>query len=155
MKKVLFIFMLICISCQASERNKGKTLNINKENISETQINDSIIGVWVISKTISTKIKYKNGTTTKIETETICNDCPTIIFNKNGKGILRNAVGHESSFKWVIDKDKILFLLSKKSDENSFFSTSNEFMFKIYNDSKNYFLELIISRENCRYVLIR
>ena len=155
MEKALFIFMLICISCQASEINKGKTLNINKENISETRENDSIIGVWDLSKTISTKIKYKNGTTIKIETATICNDCPTIILKKNGKGVLRNAIGHESSFNWVIDKDKIRFLFSKKSDENSFFSTFNEFKFKIYNDSKNYFLELIIPGKNYKYVLIR
>ena len=52
MKKLLFIFMLISISCRADYENANKMLVDIKENISETQEIDSIIGTWEISKSI-------------------------------------------------------------------------------------------------------
>lgn len=156
MKKFLFIFMLICIGCKASQGNNDKIMSnkTDKYSISKTNENDSIIRTWNISKTISFKIKYKNGTKTETESTTVCNICPIIIFKKDGLGILKNTNGKEYSFNWIIVNKKICFSFDKKGDEDSFFSSDKEFEFKVYYDSKNSFLELIESNKNYKYVLI-
>jgi hypothetical protein len=155
MKKKLFILMLISISCRASYGNTNKTLVVQKDNISEMQEIDSIIGTWEISKSISTETKHEKGNVIKTESAIVCNVCSTIIFKKCGEGILRNAVGDESSFNWFICKDKIYFSFEKKKDEKEFFSLDKEFRFKIHHDSKFYYLELIQKKEGDKYILIR
>jgi len=155
MKKLLFIFMLISISCRADYENANKMLVDIKENISETKEIDSIIGTWEISKSISTETKHERGKIIKTESAIVCNVCPTIIFKKQGKGILKNAVGEELSFNWFLCKEKIQFAFDKKSDENKFFSLDKEFSFRIYHDLKSHYLELIGKREGNKYVLIR
>lgn len=147
--------MLICISCKASVGNIDKISNNYEENILATKENDSIIGTWEMSKSISIEINYEKGVMVKTESAILCNVCPTIIFKKNGDGIFKNAVGDELSFNWVIDKDNIHFSFNKKSDESLFFSKDKEFQFKIYKNSKNYFLELIRPKDKFKYVLIR
>lgn len=147
--------MLISISCTANYGNVNITLAAKKENAFETQEIDSIIGDWVISKSIWTETKHEKGKLIKTEAAIVCNVCPTIIFKKCGEGILKNAVGDESSFNWFICKDKIYFSFDKKKDENEFFSLDKEFRFKIYHDSKIYYLELIQKKEGDKYVLLR
>lgn len=154
MKKILFIFMLISISCIANCRNVNITLADKKENAIETQKIDSLIGNWVISKTIWTETTYENGGTVKTESAIVCNVCPTVILKKNGEGISINAVGDESSFNWQVDKDNIIFSFNKKSDEDSFFSLDKIFNFKIYNDSKNSYIELSEYSKKYKYILI-
>jgi hypothetical protein len=147
--------MLICINCNASIGNSDKISNSYKGNILDAKENDSIMGTWKISKSISNEKNYEKGDTIKTESTILCNVCPTIILKNNGEGFLLNAVGDESSFNWVIDKDKIRFSFNKKSDENLFFSRDKEFQFKIIKNSKNYILELIRPKDKSKYVLIR
>lgn len=147
--------MLISISCRASYENANKMLVDKKEYISETQEIDSIIGTWNISQSTSTETKHEGKYTIKTESTIVCNVCPTIIFKKQGKGILKNTIGEESSFNWFICKEKIHFSFDKKSDETKFFTLDNEYSFRIYHDSKNNYLELIGKKEGDKYVLIR
>ena len=149
--------MLFCLSIsgKASEGNNDKKATINQKDSCGSQENDSIIGRWTLLKSVEVKTIYKNGTITKIESEMHCNVCPIIILKKSGEGILRNPSTVELIFNWIIDKDKMLFSFSKKSDENLFFSTDKKFEFKIYHDSKNHFLELTVTKDNYKYVLIR
>ncbi len=155
MKKILFIFILISISCKASYGNVNMVLSVKGETTLETQKNDSIIGDWVISKSIWIETKHEKGKLIKTEAAIVCNVCSTIIFKKDGEGILKKGNGSESSFNWFICKDKIHFLFAKKEDENEFFSLDKEFRFRIYHDSKFYYLELIQKKEGNKYVLIR
>lgn len=135
--------------------SKDEVIINNNVNIVENQRCDSIIGTWDISKSISTKVKYKNGVKTKIDSEIVCNVCPTIIFKSHGVGILRNAAGEESSFCWLINKNNIFFSFNTKSDEVKFFTKNKRFNVKIYRDSFNYYLELFLPQDNFKYILIR
>jgi len=161
MKRKLFIFMLIIISCTAIYGNVIIKQAFKKETAFETQKNDStreidaIIGDWVISKSIWTETKHEEGKLIKAEAAIVCNVCSTIILKKDGEGILKKANGYESSFNWFIYKDKIHFSFDKKKDKNEFFSLEKEFRFKIYHDSKIYYLELIQKKEDDKYVLLR
>jgi len=160
MKKILFIFMLI-ISCTANYGNvnmaltvKGKTA-FETQKIDSTQEIDSIIGDWLISKSICTETKHEKGKLIKIESAIVCNICSSIIFKKEGEGILKKGNGYESHFNWFVCKDKIHFSFDKNEDENEFFSLDKEFRFKISYDSKFYYLELFQKKEDNKYVLIR
>jgi hypothetical protein len=118
-------------------------LTVKEKTSFETQKIDSIIGDWVISKSIWTETKHEKGKLIKTEAAIVCNVCSTIIFKKNGKGVLKKGNGSKSSFNWFVCKDKIYFSFDKKKDENEFFSLDKEFRFKTYHDSKFYYLELI------------
>jgi hypothetical protein len=155
MKKILFIFILIGISCKESYGNVNMALTVKGETVFEIQKNDSIIGDWVISKSIWMETKHEKGKLIKTEAAIVCNVCSTIIFKKDGEGILKKGNGYESSFNWFICKDKIYFSFDKKKDEHEFFSLDKEFRFKIYHDSKFHYLELIQKKEGDKYVLIR
>jgi len=155
MKKILFIFMLISISCTANYGNVNITTVSKKENAFDKQEVDSIIGDWVISKSIWMETKHEKGKLIKTESAIVCNVCSTIIFKKDGKGILKKGNGSESSFNWSICKDKIYFKFNKIEDETEFFSLDKEFRFKIYHDSKFYYLELIQKKEDNKYILLR
>ena len=153
--------MLIIISCTANYGNVKIKKVIKKETAFETQKNDStqeidsIIDDWVISKSIWTETKYEKGKLIKTEAAIVCNVCSTIIFKKDGEGILKKGNGSESPFNWFICKDKIYFSFDKEEDEKEFFSLEKEFRFKIYHYSKFYYLELIQKKEGDKYVLIR
>eukprot|EP00825_Cyclidium_porcatum_P046206 TRINITY_DN7204_c0_g1_i2.p3 TRINITY_DN7204_c0_g1~~TRINITY_DN7204_c0_g1_i2.p3 ORF type:complete len:183 (-),score=18.66 TRINITY_DN7204_c0_g1_i2:685-1233(-) len=110
MKKILFIFILACISSKASIVNRDKEI-INSKNVTIKQEKDSIIGTWNISRSISTKVKYKNGIKTKIESAFVYNVCPILVLKKDGTGVLINAVGDKSSFFWLINKEKNVFFV--------------------------------------------
>jgi len=155
MKKILFIFILISLSCKASYGNVNMAMTVKEKTAIETQKNDSIIGGWVISKSIWIETKHEKGKLIKTEAAIVCNVCSTIIFKKDGEGILKKGNGSESFFNWSICKDKIYFSFDRKEDENEFFSLDKEFRFKIYHDSKFYYLELIQKKEGDKYVLTR
>lgn len=154
MNRILFIFILVCISSKASIVYRDNKI-ISSENTAIKQGKDSIIGTWNISRSISTKVKYKNGIKTKIESAFVYNACPIIVFKEDGTGVLINAVGNKSSFFWLINKEKMCFSFNEKKDENSFFTPEKGFVFKVYHDSKNCFLELIHLKYNFKYILIR
>jgi hypothetical protein len=155
MKKILFIFILISLSCKASYGKVNMALTVKGKTAIEAQKNDSIIGGWVISKSIWIETKQEKGKLIKTEAAIVCNVCSTIIFKKDGKGILKKGNGSESFFNWFICKDKIHFSFDRKEDENEFFSLDKEFRFKIYHDSKLYYLELIQKKEGDKYLLTR
>ena len=152
MRKILFILMLISIYCRVDCENNDRRID---ENNVTTQEIDSIIGDWDISKSMWTETKHEKGKLIKTEAAAVCNVCPTIIFKKCGKGILRKANRSESSFNWAIYSDKIHFSFDKKEDETEFFSLDKEFRFKIYHDSKIYYFELIQEKEGDKYLLLR
>ena len=152
MKKLLFVLLVFSVSCRANENTEKKS-EIENDSISEIIKNDSIIREWDISSTISIEtIKQKDGTTIRTETETSCNSCPTIIFNADGTGSLTNQAG-KSLFSWVIDKGKLKFTFIK-NDEHLFFRKVREFDFKIYHDSTLCYLELIVAKDDYRYILM-
>jgi len=155
MKKILFIFMLISISCTANYGNVNITTVSKKENAFDKQEVDSIIGDWVISASVWVETKHKKATLIKTESAVNCNVCPIIIFKKNGKGIIEKADKSRSAFNWFISKEKIYFTFDKKKDEKEFFSSDKEFRFKIYRESKFYRLELIQKKEGYKYILLR
>lgn len=74
MGKILFIFILIGISCKASYGNVNMALTVKGETAFETQKNDSIIGDWVISKSIWMETKHEKGKLIKTEAAIVCND---------------------------------------------------------------------------------
>ena len=154
MKKMLFIFLLITIASTASYGNVNMALMAKGKASFEIQKDDSIIGDWVISRSIWTEIKHERGKVIKIESAIVANVCTTITFKKDGKGVLKKPKG-SSSFNWLVCNDRIYFSFDKKEDEKEFFSLDKEFRFKIYDDSKFHYLELIQKKEGSKYVLIR
>jgi len=152
MKKILFVFLIICVSCRATVNTK-KEIAIENDSIARIMKNDSIIRKWNIASTISVNtVKYKNGKTITTETEASCNSCPIIIFNADGTGALTNQVD-KSLFSWAIENGKLRFAFVKYN-KHLFFGKVREFDFKIYHDSKFYYLELIVAKDNYRYILI-
>jgi len=152
MKKLLFILLVFSFSCRATENTEKKS-EIENDSISEIIKNDSIVREWSIGSTISVEtVRQKNGTTIRTETETLCNSCPTIIFNADGTGALTNQAG-KSLFNWAIERGRLRFTFIKKN-KHLFFGKVREFDFKIHHDSRFYYLELIVAKDNYRYILI-
>lgn len=150
-------FMMIFISCKAVsiDNEKEKQTKLNIDSISNVPNSDLFLGSWNLLKTITTKIEYKNGSTISTESTTVCNVCPTIIFKTSEKGIIVNAAGIETFFKWTLsNENKIYFSFEKKSDESSFFSSDKVFSYKIYNDSKNSYIELSEYTKKYKYILV-
>jgi len=152
----ILVFMIIFISCKAAstDNDKIKSTKIGMDSISNIHKNELFIGIWNLSKMITTKIEYKNGSSIETESATVCNVCPTIIFKKDGEGILSNADGKETLFKWTLCNDKIYFSFDRKSDEDSFFSLDKVFNLKTYSDSKNSYIELSEYSKKYKYILI-
>jgi len=152
MKKILFVFLIICVSCRATVNAKKETA-IENDSIARVMKNDSIIRKWNIASTISVNtVKYKNGETITTEAEASCNNCPIIIFNADGTGALINQVD-KSLFNWAIERGRLRFTFIKKN-KHLFFGKVREFDFKIHHDSRFYYLELIVAKDNYRYILI-
>lgn len=151
---MLFIFLLITIASTASYGNVNMVLMAKGKASFEIQKEDSIIGYWVISRSIWIEIKHEKGKLIKIENAIVANVCTTITFKKDGKGVLKKPKG-SSSFNWLVCNDRICFSFDKKEDEKEFFSLDKEFRFKTYHDSESYYLELIRKKETDKYILVR
>lgn len=152
MKKIFFLFLIFCVSCRANVNTK-KEIAIENDSTARIIKNDSIIREWNISSTISIEtIVQKNGTKIETETVTSCNNCPIIIFKADGTGALINQVD-KSLFSWAIENGKLRFTFVK-NNKHLFFGKVREFDFKVYHDPKFYYLELIVAKDNYRYILI-
>lgn len=155
MKILIFLFIVIALNCKAAIIDNCKIEIIN--NFTDSVLSNKkelFLGSWSISKTITVRTEYRNGQKIEIESETVCNICPTIIFKKDGLGILINAVGEETYFKWLILNAQIVFSFEKNKDKINFFSLHRKFNFKIYKDSINLYVELFEPIKKYKYILI-
>lgn len=136
--KLFIILLLFTTGCWSESHNK----DVEQPRLYTDTVSKQIVGKWVLCQIVSdsSSISY--------------NICPKYQFFANGTGKIVPAEG-EYSFRWIIEKDKLIFSFDSKADEERFFSLETSLYFTIAQNEKPIVLELTPSNKAYKAILAK
>jgi hypothetical protein len=140
-KLISIAILIIFISCSKFSNSHSDYMKKPiVDNDSKIITNAQLIGEWSICTIITNNLPMK------------FNVCPTIEFDKNGKGRIRIPAQEYYFFKYDLQNDKLIFKFDDEEGQK-LFNYESDFSYIKKEEKEFIYLELTSVKQNTKYIL--